>query len=106
MRQRRAFARDDEQRIGPARAHAHEHAQQEIDVLFEGHAPHVQQQRTVRRQVELLAEARAVTAHEALGGQTRGQHFDGRGDAIGRAVRRASARSAKSARRRRRIARA
>ena len=52
MRASRTFARDDEQRIRPARAQAHEHAQQEVDVLLERHAPDVQQQRTVGRQIE------------------------------------------------------
>ena len=67
MRARRPFARDDEQRIGTALAQAHEHAQQEVDVLFVGHAAHVEQQRPVGGQMpKRCAKARAVAAARKL----------------------------------------
>ncbi len=36
----------------------------------------------LHRKVEAVAESRAIATEEALRGQTRGQHFDGRGDAV------------------------
>ena len=41
MGQGRTFAGNDQQHIGVARAHLHQHVQQEIDILFEGDATYM-----------------------------------------------------------------
>ena len=79
---RRTFARDDQQRIALQLAHVREHAQQEGQVLLEGNAAHVQQNRLARPDALLLAETLAVAGYKAVLGHAGGNHVDGTRHAV------------------------
>ena len=79
---RGALACDDQQHGGHIRAHAGQHAQQEVDVLLEGHPAYVHQDRLLRRDAVAAPEGRAVPAGQALQLDARRNDLHGGLDAV------------------------
>jgi hypothetical protein len=79
----RAFARDQEQRIGTTRSKLQHHLEQESDVLFVCGAADEQQQRPLLLEPVTAAKCASISRLEALGRKPRGQYFDAAADAVG-----------------------